>query len=47
MLESVDLYMSDSHSMKELVSYIRRQVISFSNHAGQDDDITLLALQIN
>jgi len=44
--EAIDLYMSDKHTMKELVAYIRRQVIAFANHADQDDDITLLALSI-
>lgn len=44
--EAIGLFMSDKHTMKELTAYIRRQVIAFANHAIQDDDITLLALQL-
>lgn len=45
LVDAVKLYMSDKHNMRELTAYIRRQVISFMNHAGQDDDITLLAIK--
>ena len=43
--EVIRAYMDGSHNMRELTAYIRRQVIAFMDHAGQDDDITLLALK--
>jgi sigma-B regulation protein RsbU (phosphoserine phosphatase) len=45
LIEAIKCYMADDHSMKDLTAYLRRQVISFMNHAGQDDDITLLAVK--
>ena len=42
---AVQTYMADKHSMRELTAYIRRRVIAFMDHAGQDDDITLLAVR--
>ncbi len=47
LLELIDLYVSDEKDAKEISSYIRRQVLSFSNNVTQDDDITLLILKYN
>lgn len=47
LMDVIKTYMADYHNMHELTAYIRRQVISFMNHAGQDDDITLLAIKFS
>lgn len=47
LLELIDLYVSDEKDAKEISSYIRRQVLSFSNNVTQDDDITLLIIKYN
>lgn len=47
LLKLVDLYVSEEHDAKEISSYIRRQVLSFSSNTVQDDDITLLVLKFN
>ena len=47
LLELIDLYVSSEKDAKEISSYIRRQVLSFSNNVTQDDDITLLILKYN
>lgn len=47
LLDLIDLYASNEHDAKEIASYIRRQIISFTNNTVQDDDITLLVLKFN
>ncbi len=47
LIDVIKTYMADYHNMRELTAYIRRQVISFMNHADQDDDITLLAIRFS
>ena len=56
LLKTVDLYMSrtpvkepteNRGSMKDLIAYLRRQVINFSGKTVQDDDITMLGIKIN
>lgn len=36
----------ENNTMRDLVCYIQRHVITHANHAEQDDDITVLAMQI-
>ena len=56
LLKTVDLYMNRKSvkeptesrgSMKDLIAYLRRQVINFSGKTVQDDDITMLGIKIN
>lgn len=46
LLKLIDLYVTEEHDAKDISSYIRRQVLSFSNNTVQDDDITLLVLKL-
>lgn len=47
LLELIDLYATEEKNAKEISSYIRRQVLTFSSSAEQNDDITLLVLKYN
>lgn len=47
LLELIDLYATEEKNAKEISSYIRRQILTFSSSAEQDDDITLLVLKYN
>lgn len=45
LIDMTNLYLCDGHTMKEFVSYIKRQVIGFLNGPEQSDDMTFLALK--
>lgn len=47
LLDLIDLYATSDKNSNEISSYIRRQVLAFSNNTVQDDDITLLVLKFD
>jgi len=37
---------SEKKNISELVTYLQRQIITFENHEDQDDDLTIMAVQM-